>query len=177
MNDATISMMLIDENGTELFETSLFTDTNPVTLAFSESFGEITEWITQKREELKNKNALSFNNLLEALKNELTNGTLKGHKLAPKLLNQIALFEASHDLPMGGQIQLLRNANGDWLVPGRDWESTGLVLRTDESNTIANEDEFVEYAGESVSYKTLEDSGLFILSDDAYIAPQDIQIT
>jgi hypothetical protein len=45
-----------------------------------------------------------------------------------------------------------------------------------ESGTIINVDDFVEYTGETVSHSTLLKSGLFRISNNAYIAPNDITI-
>lgn len=179
MNDATISMMLIDQSGNELFETPVATDTNPLTLAFSNGFEQIADWITNRREELiklaPNTDGL-YMQLLGELKTELTTGSLKNHPQAKKLLRQINMFIATHDLPMGGQVKFLNNSIGKPLIPGRDWENSGLTLRLSESGTIINVDDFVEYTGETVSHSTLLKSGLFRISNNAYIAPNDITI-
>ena len=172
-NDATISLMLIDRNGNEIFETSVLTDTNPLTLAQSRGFEEINKWINNYR---NNNPRSNFITILNKLEQELTLGSLKGVKNSNKLLRQIYMFKATHDLPLGGQIQFLKNSKGDWLVLGRDWINTGITFDNEQSETIVNLDEFVEYTGETISLNTLKNSGIFVTSENAYIAPNDIVI-
>ena len=177
MNDSTISMVIYDNDGNELFEVPIATDTNPFTLAFTKDFGDDGNGVNISKEAKKiRENRSDFSEALEDLEYELKSGKLKTHPQAAKLLEQIRIFKGTQYLPNGGQVIYLKNSEGKWLVPGRDWKNTGITVNAERSETIIEHNR-VEYEEEPVSYNTVKNSGLFKLSDNVYISRKNIKIT
>jgi hypothetical protein len=53
----------------------------------------------------------------------------------------------------------LKNSKGEWLLPSRDWETTGIIVNTDYAESIVNPNIRVEYQEKPVSYLKLKSSG------------------
>ena len=176
-NDSTISMVIYDNDGNELFEVPIATDTNPFTLAFTKDFGDDGNGVDISKEAKKiRENRSNFSEALNDLEYELKSGKLKTHPQAAKLLEQIRIFKGTQFLPNGGQVIYLKNSEGKWLVLGRDWKNTGITVNAERSETIIEKNK-VEYEEEPVSYNTIKNSGLFKLSDSVYISRKSIKIT
>lgn len=176
-NDSTISMVIYDNDGNELFEVPIATDTNPFTLAFTKDFGNDGNGVDISKEAKRiRENRSNFSEALDDLEYELKSGKLKTHPQAAKLLEQIRIFKGTQFLPNGGQVIYLKNSEGKWLVPGRDWKNTGITVNAERSETIIERNK-VEYEEEPVSYNTVKNSGLFKLSDNVYISRKTIKIT
>lgn len=174
--DSTVTMVIYDNDGNELFEVPIATDTNPFTLAFTKDFGDDGNGVDISKEAKRiRENRSSFSDALKDLEDELKSGKLKTHPQAAKLLEQIRIFKGTQYLPSGGQVIFLKNSQGEWLVPGRDWINTGITVNDEASESIIERTR-VEYAEEPVSYNTVKESGLFKLSDRVYISRKNIKL-
>lgn len=173
-----IVMVLIDADGKEILETPICCDTNPVTLALSSSFGkdstsgqDITTWVQNKRIELKGQDN-AYMKLINALQAALQNPTILGkHPQAAKLLKQIELFKKRPSVAAGGAIQFLTTNNGkDWLIPGRDWKHSGVIINTTENiSSLAEEEKYANYEGDTISYENLQMRGTIALSKGVFM--------
>lgn len=172
--NATISIIIYDNQGNELFEIPIATDTNPFTLAFTKDFGDDGNGnnITTKAKEIRDSKK-DFMSCLNDLENALRNTNLKNHPQTKKLLEYIRVYKATYNLPQGGQIKFLKNSKGEWLLPSRDWETTGIIVNTDYAESIVNPNIRVEYQEKPVSYLKLKSSGQFVLSKEVYMSKYD----
>ena len=187
--DNMLVMVIIDEDGKELFEVPICCDTNPITLALSQGFGyddtskqNISEWVAKEREAiLSSAEPNKYMALLTKLQAALQDSAVLGkHPQAKKLLHEIELF-LSNGTPMGGKLQFLtatHNGELEWLIPGRDWENSGIIVNTKENISAMDEGNiYAHYGEEWLSYNSLKSRGTMQLSSRVYMAQSQLEFT
>lgn len=190
-NTSTINMIVIDKDGKELFEITCATDTNPVTLALTKGFEadasgqDIKAWVTKRREEILNDANIDsdkkFSQLVDELYAALFNPNELGkHSQAKKLIHQIDLFWA-HQKIMMGNIKFLTtedaNGNKDWLIPGRDWESSGVIINDSENISMTNNlPYYAQYGGEWLKFSDIEREGAISMCGKVLMATANTRI-
>ena len=187
--DNMLVMVIIDNDGKEMFEVPICCDTNPITLSLSKGFGyddtskqNISEWVTKEREALLNSaESNKYMTLLNKLRTALEDQAVLGkHPQAKKLIHEIDLF-LSNGKAMGGKIQFLtttRNGEPEWLIPGRDWENSGIIVNTKENISAMDEGStYAHYGEEWLSYNSLKSRGTMKLSSRVYMAQSQLEFT
>ena len=186
-------MILINSDGKELMEVPICCDTNPITLAFTEGFGEvkvgdktvnITKWVTDARERILKDDSIPKENkysaLLVELSTALTTGELSSHPQAKKLYKEISLFR-SNASPVGGKLLFLTTTIGgkeEWLLPGRDWDNTGVIVNNDA--TISAMDftgRYAHYEGDWITYEDLKARGNVVVSGRLFMTDTEVTFT
>ena len=188
-------MIIIDADGKELMEIPICCDTNPITLAYTEGFGkvtlpngktvDITSWVTDARKRILSNASIAQKDKYMVLVNELTSalttGELKDHPQAGKLLKELNFF-ISNGKGVGGKLLFLTTNIGgkeEWLIPGRDWKNTGVIINNDPNFTAMDlsQDRYAHYEGEWISYKDLVARGNMVISKKLLMTDKEITFT
>lgn len=188
--DNYLTMVAIDEDGKELFEIPIYCDTNPVTLAFSKGFdvrvggkASISEWVAKERKKIHDsgkRGKEAYGEMINRLVSALTTGELKDHPQAKKLLQEINFYR-SNTVPVDGKMLFLTSTvNGDeeWLLPGRDWNNTGIIANNDPTITAMDiSGTFAHYEGEWLTYNDLVARGNIVASRQLFMSDTEVSIT
>lgn len=190
------TMLVVSPEGKAVLEIPICCDTNPMTLAFTKGFGpkkingkivDITGTAKRLRQQILASSIPAkdkYMTWLQKMKTELVSGSLQEHPQAKKLLKSINHFLANGTLAAPGKSGKIifphtsRGGKLEWLIPGRDWEYTGVIVNNDETITAMDfTGRYAHYKGEWIPYKDLAARGNVVLSDRVFMSKRNITIT
>jgi hypothetical protein len=82
---------------------------------------------------------------------------------------------------MMGNIKFLTtedaNGNKDWLIPGRDWESSGVIINDSENISMTNNlPYYAQYGGEWLKFSDIEREGAISMCGKVLMATANTRI-